>query len=257
MRNSTILSALVGAGVSLCLIVPGQADEADAKRLFKGMSDYLVGQQAISFDYDAELEIVTDELQKIGFVSSGSVTVNRPDKLHMTRTGGFADVEMTFDGKDLGVLGKNLDKYAKVPVTGTIDELIDMLREFGVEAPASDLLSSNPYEIMMSNVTDIKDLGSGVIGGQECDHLAFRTNDTDWQIWIAHGDTPYPVRFSVTSKMLAQAPSYTIDIGDWKTGDAVAASDFQLNVGDAKEVAITEMGGLDEVPDLSGAGAAQ
>jgi len=256
MKNSTVLSALVGAGVSLCMILPSHADEADAKRLFKGMSDYLVSQTAISFDYDAELEIVTDELQKIGFVSSGSVTVNRPDKLHMTRTGGFANVEMTFDGKELGILGKNLNKYAKVPVTGTIDELIDTVRDFGVEAPASDLLSSNPYEIMMSNVTDIKDLGSGVIGGQECDHLAFRTNDTDWQIWIAHGEKPYPVRFSVTSKMLALAPSYTIDIGDWKTGDAVAAGDFQLKVGDAKEVAITELGGLDEVPDLS-AGAAQ
>jgi len=257
MRNSKVLAALVGAGATFCLIVPGHADEAGAKRLFKGMSDYLVSQEAISFNYDAELEVVTDELQKIGFVSSGSVTVNRPDKLHMTRTGGFADVEMTFDGKDVGILGKNLNKYAKVPVPGTIDELIDTLRDFGVEAPASDLLSSNPFEIMMSNVTDAKDLGSGVIGGQECDHLAFRTNDTDWQIWIAQGDKPHPVRFTITSKMMAQAPSYTIVIQDWKTGDAVAASDFQLKVGDAKEVQITEMSGLDEVPDLSGAGAAQ
>lgn len=257
MRNATVLSAMIGAGVSLCLIAPSHADEADAKRLFKGMSDYLVSQQAISFDYDAELEIVTDELQKIGFASSGSVTVERPDKLHVTRTGGFADVELTFDGKELGILGKNLNKYAKVPVPGTIDELIDTLRDFGVDAPASDLLSSNPFEIMMSNVTDVKDLGSGVIGGNECDHLAFRTNDTDWQIWIAHGEKPYPVRLSVTSKMLAQAPSYTIDIGDWKTGDAVAAGDFQLTVGDAKEVQITDMSGLDEVPDLSGTGAAQ
>ena len=81
------------------------------------------------------LAIVTDQLQKIGFVSSGSVTVNRPDKLGHDPHGGFADVEMTFDGKDLGILGKNIDKYAKVPVTGTIDELIDTLREFAWRRP--------------------------------------------------------------------------------------------------------------------------
>jgi hypothetical protein len=258
MKNSTVLSALVGAGVSLCIILPSHADEAGAKGLFKAMSDYLVSQQAISFDYDAELEIVSNDLQKLGFASSGSVTVSRPDKLHMTRTGGFADVEMTFDGKNFGILGKKLNAYANVPIAGTIDELIDVLRgDFGLEAPASDLLSSNPYEIMMSNVTDAKDLGSGVIGGVECDHLAFRTQDTDWQIWIAQGDKPYPVRFSITSKMVALAPSYTIDVKDWKTGAAVVADAFQLEVGGAKEVPITEMGGLDELPDLSGTGGAQ
>ncbi|MCX7305509.1 MAG: DUF2092 domain-containing protein [Hyphomicrobiales bacterium] len=258
MRSSTVVAALVGAGVSLFVTLPSHANEADAKGLFKAMSDYLVSQKAISFNYDAELEIVTSDLQKLGFVSSGSVTLNRPDKLRVTRKGGFADVELAYDGKNLGALGKNLNIYAKVPVEGTIDELIDTLRgDFGLEAPASDLLSSNPFEVMLSNVTDVKDLGSGVIGGKECDHLAFRTSDTDWQIWIAQGDKPYPLRFTITSKMMAQAPSYTIDVQDWKTGDAVAADDFQLKVGDAKEVQITEMSGLDEVPDLSGEGGAQ
>ena len=52
----------------------------------------------------------------------------------------------------------------------------------------------------MTDVTDVKDLGSGVIGGKECDHLAFRAKDTDWQIWIAQGDEPYPCRYVITSK---------------------------------------------------------
>ena len=37
----------------------------------------------------------------------------------------------------------------------------------------------------------MKDLGSGVIGGRECDQFAFRTDDVDWQIWIAQA-TPFP-----------------------------------------------------------------
>jgi hypothetical protein len=88
-------------------ISAGHADEADAKRLFKAMSDYLAAQNAISFDYDVDLEIVSTQQQKIALASSGTLTLNRPDKLHLTRTGGFANAEMVFDGKTLTLLGKN------------------------------------------------------------------------------------------------------------------------------------------------------
>jgi hypothetical protein len=51
-----------------------RADEAQAKALFKTMSDYLAAQQAISFDYDSTLEVVTDKDQKLGLANSGTVT---------------------------------------------------------------------------------------------------------------------------------------------------------------------------------------
>ena len=59
----------------------------------------------------------------------------------------------------------------------------------------------------MADVIDVKDLGSGVIGGVECDHLAFRTKEVDWQIWIAQGNRPYPCRYVITSSKVAQAPA--------------------------------------------------
>src|SRR5262245_65080406 len=65
-----------------------RADETHAKSLLKAMSDYLAAQQAISFEYDTTLEIVTTQKQKLGLASSGTMILNRPDKLHATRTGG-------------------------------------------------------------------------------------------------------------------------------------------------------------------------
>ena len=62
------------------------------------------------------LEVVTDQEQKLGLASSG--TLNRPDKLHATRTGGFANVEMVYDGKTLTVLGKNANAIAKAEESG-------------------------------------------------------------------------------------------------------------------------------------------
>jgi hypothetical protein len=101
-------------------------------------------------------------------------------------------------------------------------------------------------------VTDIKDLGSGVIGGTECDHLAFRTKELDWQIWIAHGDRPYPCRYVITTKEIDQAPQFSIQIRSWSAGDDVASIDFSFKApADAEKLDAKDVGsirGADELP---------
>jgi hypothetical protein len=202
--------------------------------------------KAISFAIDSTLEVVTDQDQKLGLASSGTLTLKRPDKLHATRTGGFADVEMVFDGKTLTVLGKNANMFAKAEEPGTIDQLVDVLRDkYKRPVPAADLLMADPYKELMPLVVDAKDLGSGVIRGVECDHLAFRTEEVDWQIWIAQGDRPYPCRYVITSTKVKGSPQYTVEVQDWKTGDEVASDDFSLEVPQgAKELKPGDVPGL-------------
>ena len=93
---------------------------------------------------------------------------------------------MVFDGKALTLLGKKPNLYAQIEAPGTIDKLVDVLRnKYHRPVPAADLLMADPYEELMPHVTDAKDLGSGITHSVECDHLAFRTKEVDWQIWIA------------------------------------------------------------------------
>jgi hypothetical protein len=233
--SAMVLSLMVG------LVVPSAAssDEADAKSLLKAMSDYMAAQVEISFEYDATLEVVTKDDQKLALASSGTVTLNRPDKFRATRSGGFADIEMLFDGKTLTLLGKTANLYTQVDVPGTIDHLVDTLRDkYHRPLPAADLLLSNAYDALMLDVVDVKDLGSAVIGGVECDFLAFRTDEVDWQIWIAHGDRPYPCRYVITSKQIATGPQYSIQVRDWKTGNEVASENFAFaNPSNAEKIA--------------------
>ena len=163
MRSTRAWVALLAvATAGMASVSLARADEAQAKSLLKGMSDYLAAQKAISFDYDSNLEIVTTQQQKVGLASTGTLTLNRPDKLHATRIGGFANVEMVFDGKRLSLLGKNANLYAQVEAPGTIDHLVDELRDkYHRPVPAADLLMSDPYKELMPLVTDVKDLGSG------------------------------------------------------------------------------------------------
>ena len=110
-------------------------------------------------------------------------------------------------GRLLTILGKNMNIYTQVTIPGSIDHLVDELREkYNRPLPAADLLTSNSYDELMEDVVDVKDLGRGVIGGRECDHLAFRKKDVDWQIWIAQGSRPYPCRYDIATKVVAGSP---------------------------------------------------
>jgi hypothetical protein len=251
MRNVTIWTATL-VMMAMVSMPAARADEAQAKELFKAMSDYLAAQKAISFEYDTNLEIVTKDGQKLGLASSGTVTLNRPDKIRTTRSGGFANAELVFDGKTLSLLGKNANLYVQAEVPGTIDHLVDELRDkFHRPLSGADLLMSDVYNQLMPLVVDVKDLGSGVIHGVECDHLAFRTQEVDWQIWIAQGDRPYPCRYVVTSKKVTGWPQYTVDLRAWKTGAEVASDDFSFKVpAGAKQLKPGDLPDVDELPGI-------
>ena len=249
-KISAIALAVAAAGMASMSFA--RADEAQARSLLKAMSDYLGAQKTISFEYDTNLDIVNTQQQKIGLASSGTLTLERPDKLHATRTGGFANVEMVFDGKTLTLLGKNGNLYAQVEAPGTIDHLVDELRDkYHRPVPAADLLMSDPYKELMAPVTDVKDLGSGVIRGVECDHLAFRTKEVDWQIWIAQGARPYPCRHVITSKKVRGSPEYTLDIRAWKSGGEVASDAFKLEIPPgSQKLTPGQIPDLDDIPGI-------
>ena len=231
------------------LLAPGNARADDAKDLLKAMSDYMAAQQKFSFAYQSTIEAVTPEFQKLQFVSSGTATINRPDKIQLTRKGGFADVELVFDGTTFSVLGKNLNAYAQTEAKGTLEELGERLADAGVEAPGADLLSSNIFEDLMDGVTDAKHIGGAVVNGVDCEYLAFRKADVDWEIWIADGDKPIPLRYVITSKHVSQAPQYSLKLSDFKSGEEAAAADFSFKPGDAKKVDLSELDSIDELPN--------
>ena len=230
-QSKRLLSAM--SALALVLTVwtarsPGVvAEEADARRLLKAMTDYVGAQQAIAFEYDAILEVVTKDRQKLQLASSGNVSLARPDKIRTTRSGGFVDIETVFDGKTLTLFGKNKNVYTRVEAPGSLDSLMNELhKKYDRPLPAADLFLTHAYDEMTADVTNVKDLGSGVIGGIECDYFAFRAKDVDWQIWVSQGASPRPCRYVITSTGIPDGPQYTVQIRNWKAGSEVARTDF-------------------------------
>src|ERR1700704_128431 len=256
-KTRATLGAATAAVILLAATSAARAD--DSANILKSMTDYLGTQKSLSASFDSDIEIITSELQNIQFASSGQLKLSRPDKLRIRRTGGYADVELVYDGKTLSLYGNNAKSYVQADAAGTVDQVIDTLQaRTGAAMPGTDLLLTNSYDELMSNVIEGKYIGQGVVDGVECEHLAFRGAETDWQIWIESGARPVPRKYVITSKTLAGAPQYTLRIKDWKT-DAIADADAFVfkPPADATKVSLDSnvMVEFDELPPGTPAGA--
>jgi len=233
--------------------IPAQiasAEEGDAQSILKAMADYVSRQENLSLKYDADVEVVTPAVEKIQFSASGDVTLSRPNRFRISRTGGYADVELVSDGTTVTVHDRGGNQFAQVPGAGSFDEVVDRLRvEALLELPGADLLLSKPYEELKAGVLEAKHIGRGVVEGVECEHLAFRNLDTDWQIWVEVGEHPVPRKYVITSKAIGAAPQYTLRLRDWKAGvnPAPDAFTFRPPAG-SSGVAITLLKEIDEIP---------
>jgi hypothetical protein len=265
MSSQTSVSARQGArralwvlSAALSLAAPGALAQAgDAKVMLKAMSDYVGRQTTIELSFDSDIEVITPSLEKIQFTNSGEALLQRPNKLRAHRVGGYADVALSFDGKTVSVLGKHLNAYAQFDAPGSVDQLFEALRAgHGVALPFADLLLTNSYEALVAGVMEAKHVGRGVIDGRDCEHLAFRNFDTDWQLWVEVGASPIPRKMVITSKTLNSAPQYTLRVKAWKT-DVKPAPDAFVFVPPAKAQRLSPdaLIGLDELPPEAGTGA--
>ena len=225
----TLLLGVVPALALLSIVPTAFAQESDAKLILKAMSDYVSGQETIEVTFDSSIEVITPELEKIQFTSSGEGLLSRPDKLRARRLGGYSDVALFFDGKTVSILDRDNNGYAQFSGPTTVDQLITLLRAgHGVALPGTDLLLGNAYDTLTADVLEARYIGRGIIDGRECDHLAFRNFDTDWQLWVEAGENPIPRKMVITSKTVNGAPQYTVRVKDWATGVEPAADAFSF-----------------------------
>ncbi|MCP4285707.1 MAG: DUF2092 domain-containing protein [Gammaproteobacteria bacterium] len=245
---------------TVLLAAPGiQAQENDARSILKSMADYVSSQQTIELTFDSDIEVITPQLEKIQFTNSGEALLSRPDKLRALRMGGYSDVALIFDGKMVNIFSKGLNGYTQFPGPPTVDHLLEALRAgHGVAMPGADLLLKNAYDRLVSDVLEAKHVGRGIINGRECEHLAFRNFDTDWQLWVEVGERPIPRKMVITSKTLNSAPQYTLRIKSWTTGVETAADAFVfVPPPGAKKLGPEALIELDELPPEAPAGGDQ
>jgi hypothetical protein len=224
----------LGLALTVGLIVSPLANaggiDPDANEVLKSMSDYLGGLAAFSMNAEIDLEVVLKDGQKVQLSASANAVIQRPNKMRIQRHGVVANADIIFDGKTLTLYGKNLNSYYQTGVPGTIDDAIwSYEHETGLPAPGADLLFADPYAVLSSGVESGMHLGMGYVDGIECHHLAFREDDTDWQIWVKTGNVPLPMKYVITSKWQTAAPQYQIRLRDWNLKPQISGDQFTFS----------------------------
>lgn len=87
--------------------------------------------------------------------------MQRRYKIHVLRLGGFGTVELVFDGKTLSVLNCDANVYGQSDRPGTVDQLVDTLRDdYQRPLPATDLLGADAGAVLLADVTAVTDHGA-------------------------------------------------------------------------------------------------
>lgn len=234
------------AGGGAAAAAEGMAPADTAREILQGMTAYLAGLDRVSFDFEVSLEAMTTEGVKLQFPASGTLLLDRPEKFRITRTGAHSDILLTADGETLTLHGRKLDAYAQKAAPASLDAFIQNAHDHGIEMPGADLLLTTVGEDLTAPITHALYLGSGPIGGIECEHLAFRTDEIDFQVWVATGDAPFPCRYVVTSKWMAGAPQYQLQISNWNDSPEIDAGAFAFSpASGSRKVDIADLPDLD------------
>jgi hypothetical protein len=229
MRSAFVL--VLASGCTAALADEAKKPKVDQKAddLLRKMSTTLAGTKAFQFDADHVLEVVTKDGERLQFLARSRVSLQRPDKLRSDRVGAVVDATLYYDGHNITIHGKRLNMYAQAVAPHNLDGAIDFARDtLGLEAPAEDVLYSDPYTGLMDDVTSGVYIGNEPIGDRNCHHLAFRAHDTDWQMWVEDSPKALPCRYVITSLDVPGVPEFTVAFSSWNLAPTFDAKHFEF-----------------------------
>ena len=231
-RATRLLAVFAFVSVMTPAVALGQPLGIDpaATNLLKAATDFLAAQKQFSVEARNSLEVVLTSGQKIQFNHTARQSVQRPNKLRAERTGDLVDQVFYYDGKTLTLSNPSDEVYATVAAPGTLEEMLDFARDrLDIVAPAGDLVYSNAYDILMTDVSQAFVVGKAVIEGARCDHLAFRAPHVDWQIWIQEGKEPLVRKLVITTRDLVNAPQFSVVMTKWDLKPQLSDKTFSFS----------------------------
>jgi hypothetical protein len=202
----------------------------DPNLILMRMAKFLAGTQQFSVNLQAGYDVVQESGQKIEFGENRTVLVSRPDGLRVEIEQSDGEQHLLlYDGTNITVFTPSRNLYAQATKPGGIDEAIMyFLKDLHMRLPLALLLTSRfPAEIE-SRTLSIDYVERTRIHGVSAHHLAGRTETVDYQVWIAEGAQPLPLRIVLTYKNSEGQPQYRTQFSDWNLSPAVQNALFSF-----------------------------
>jgi hypothetical protein len=206
-------------------------DSTEAKALLMRMADFLGKTKAYSMTITAGYDVVQDDGQKLEFGEVRQVLIDRPNRLRVRLEQSDGDkFAIYFDGKDLIFFSQKENVFTKVEKQGSIDDMLRyVVYDLQTRIPLALLLASSIKEELEKRATEVDYVERTSIDGKPVDHLAGRTTDIDFQMWLAQGEQPLPLRVVITYKKDVGQPQYRANLSDWKLAPKIDDAAFAFS----------------------------
>lgn len=220
---------MLAATASMEVRAQAPAMDPAATKILKRMTDYMGGLKAFSVHTQNTIEDLLAPGTRVDLEVSTIVTVKRPNMLITERSGDLVSQNFYYNGKTLTLYDPAQKVYATEPAPPTLTGVIDYARNtLGLVIPASDLVYPNAYELLMQDVSVAMLIGKSMVNGVRCDHLLFRRPGVDFQLCVADGKEPRPVKLIVTDTSTPELLSVSTEITDFKATPIVADAKFNF-----------------------------
>jgi hypothetical protein len=166
--------------------------------------------------------------EPLHIVHTLDVTVRRPDRLLVIRSGDDGPGKLVYDGKILFIYSGEGNKYASIPVPATIEGMMkEAMGRLGVDFPLADFLTNSPSKSFLSGVTSGEVVNTVMIDGVPCLHMFFsQPPGIELELWLEKNEQSLPCRLIVTYRNLPGQPNFIATFSNWNFSIHPPDADF-------------------------------
>jgi hypothetical protein len=211
---------------------PARPDIApQAQKLLQRACHELASANAFTFHAEVMFDQVLGSGVKLQFAGALDYAVRRNNELAVDYQSDLGGKRLWYDGKSVTLLDVPHKMYASVGAPDSIDAMMDHMSEsYHLSLPLGDLAFSNACGKVDKQATFGTWVGINDVLGVPCDHLAFATNNADYQVWLQHNGKPLALKVVINYRALRGSPEYIALISDWKFPATIPQARFQPNL---------------------------
>jgi hypothetical protein len=218
-RHSLKLRRAVFVIAAGSLAVAWAADEKnpDGRAVLMRMADYLAKSPAWGVTVHTSYDAVQPDGYKVEWNDIRTVTLKRPDRLRVEseKSDGTRSLVL-FDGKTITTFDESARVYAQQLHPGSVDDaVVYFVQNLGMRLPLALMLRDSFPAELQQRVQTVKYVERTATLGAPADHIAASTPTVDFQVWVAQGDRPLPLRVVLTYKSARGQPQFRAEFSDW------------------------------------------
>jgi len=209
------------------VVSPEPAVKPQPMDVLKRMAAYLHTLDHFTVTVEKTTDLILPTDQRLHADQTMEIAIQKPNRLRVNYLNLSGGRQLFYDGKDFSLYTPEQNVYATAPAAPTIDETLDLLADrYRISLPIADLLVADPDSRLAQHITSETYVGRILIRGVVCHHLAFRTSDLDWEIWIEDGPKPLPRRLALTDRSVKGSPQMMANLNDWNLAPTFSAAYF-------------------------------